>query len=192
MILLYPANFTIRTFNSLWQSNAIWRHITGSTLTAPNHYLRQMWLTINLWTMLKMYFLWKERLTRTKHLLSYRLFHKHTVLYIWIICRQILAIIYSADIQTQSVFSNDLHNPLVCKQEYLAWHSKPVVNRIWMSSVTPDVNTLRVAHTQATLALQQWQMCFHEMIYFECRKIIVIVSWFGFKKWCLGLSFTFA
>ena len=43
-------------FNSLWPSDAIWRHRSGSTLaqvmagclTAPSHYLNQCWLIINL------------------------------------------------------------------------------------------------------------------------------------------------
>ena len=42
-------------FNSLWPSDAIWRHRTGSTLdqvmacclTAPSHYLNQCWLIIS-------------------------------------------------------------------------------------------------------------------------------------------------
>ena len=46
----------LRTINSLWPSNAIWRHRSGSTqaqvmaccLTAPSHYLNQCWLFINL------------------------------------------------------------------------------------------------------------------------------------------------
>ena len=41
--------------NSLWPSDAIWRHISGSTLvqvmacclTAPSHHLNQHWLIIN-------------------------------------------------------------------------------------------------------------------------------------------------
>ena len=41
--------------NSLWPSNAMWRHRSGSTLaqvmacclTAPSHYLNQCWLVIN-------------------------------------------------------------------------------------------------------------------------------------------------
>ena len=43
------------SFNSLWPSDAIWRHISGSTLaqvmacclTAPSHYLNQCWLIIS-------------------------------------------------------------------------------------------------------------------------------------------------
>ena len=31
----------------LWPSGAIWRHISGSTLTALNHYLNQYWLIIS-------------------------------------------------------------------------------------------------------------------------------------------------
>ena len=42
-------------FNSLWPSDAIWRHRSGSTLaqvmacclTAPSHYLNQCWLIIS-------------------------------------------------------------------------------------------------------------------------------------------------
>ena len=47
-----PVNFI---FNSLWPSDALWRHRSGSTMaqvmacfqTASNHYLNQCWLVIN-------------------------------------------------------------------------------------------------------------------------------------------------
>ena len=46
---------TVALFNSLWPSDAIWQHRSGSTLaqimacclTAPSHYLNQCWLIIS-------------------------------------------------------------------------------------------------------------------------------------------------
>ena len=39
--------YTILVFNSLWPSETIWPHLSGSTLTAPSHYLNQCWLIIS-------------------------------------------------------------------------------------------------------------------------------------------------
>ena len=51
----HESNFTWRGANSLWPSDAIWRHRSMSTLaqvmacclTAPSHYLNQCWLMIS-------------------------------------------------------------------------------------------------------------------------------------------------
>ena len=55
MEILEEREFAISEFNSLWPSDTIWRHRSGSTLaqvmacclTAPSHYLNQCWLIIN-------------------------------------------------------------------------------------------------------------------------------------------------
>ena len=59
-IKFYPSQVPVTDwnglkFNSLWTSDAIWRHRSGSTLaqvmacclTAPSHYLHQCWLVIS-------------------------------------------------------------------------------------------------------------------------------------------------
>ena len=51
----HPMELEIYWINSLWPRDAIWRHISGSTLaqamacclTAPSHYLSQCWLIIS-------------------------------------------------------------------------------------------------------------------------------------------------
>ena len=54
-LIHYQGPHLLRWINSLWPSDAIWRHISGSTLiqvmacclTAPSHYLNQCWVIIS-------------------------------------------------------------------------------------------------------------------------------------------------